>query len=193
MKKKWQFVHRRRLSGFQCHGPRCDTGDRRHSGILPLNVAPSRSSHFSRIMSYIFRETPRPASVRLRTGPPVATRALLARVALHDEYVKVDGLWKFKSRRVDMFYFTPISEGWAKADGLGNWRSGKNPENSTTELNIVAEDASEKGRGSLVRVTVRREATDEALDNRDGVRLGHRSCERSCRCVCGPPRDRRNF
>ncbi len=45
--------------------------------------------------------------------------SLIGAGRLHDEYVKVDGVWKFKSRRVDMFYFTPISEGWAKADGLG--------------------------------------------------------------------------
>ena len=33
---------------------------------------------------------------------------------LHDEYQKVNGEWKFKSRRVDIFYFVPLSEGWAK-------------------------------------------------------------------------------
>lgn len=38
---------------------------------------------------------------------------------LHDEYEKVNGEWKFKSRRVEMFYFVPLSEGWAKASGPG--------------------------------------------------------------------------
>lgn len=33
---------------------------------------------------------------------------------LHDEYEKVDGVWKFRSRRVELFYFVPLREGWAK-------------------------------------------------------------------------------
>jgi ketosteroid isomerase-like protein len=36
---------------------------------------------------------------------------------LHDEYEKINEEWKFKSRRVEMFYFAPLSEGWAKAAG----------------------------------------------------------------------------
>ena len=31
----------------------------------------------------------------------------------------VNGKWKFTSRRVEMFYFVPLSEGWAKAEGPG--------------------------------------------------------------------------
>ena len=34
---------------------------------------------------------------------------------LHDEYEKVDGDWKFASRRVEMFYFTSLADGWAKS------------------------------------------------------------------------------
>lgn len=33
---------------------------------------------------------------------------------LHDEYEKVEGTWKFRSRRVELFYFVPLREGWAK-------------------------------------------------------------------------------
>ncbi len=33
---------------------------------------------------------------------------------LHDEYEKVGEEWKFRSRRVEIFYFVPLSEGWAK-------------------------------------------------------------------------------
>jgi len=33
---------------------------------------------------------------------------------LHDEYEKVGGAWKFRSRRVELFYFVPLREGWAK-------------------------------------------------------------------------------
>ena len=38
---------------------------------------------------------------------------------LHDEYEKVDGKWKFVSRRVEMFYFVPLIKGWAGDSGLG--------------------------------------------------------------------------
>jgi hypothetical protein len=30
-----------------------------------------------------------------------------------DEYVKVSEEWKFRSRKVTMYYFVPLSEGWA--------------------------------------------------------------------------------
>ena len=33
---------------------------------------------------------------------------------LHDEYERVGGAWKFRSRRVEIFYFVPLREGWAK-------------------------------------------------------------------------------
>jgi len=33
---------------------------------------------------------------------------------LHDEYEKVGEAWKFRSRRVEIFYFVPLREGWAK-------------------------------------------------------------------------------
>jgi len=36
---------------------------------------------------------------------------------LHDHYEKINGVWKFGSRRVEMFYFVPLSVGWAEADG----------------------------------------------------------------------------
>ena len=35
---------------------------------------------------------------------------------LHDTYEKADGEWKFTSRRVEMFYFVPLAQGWANAD-----------------------------------------------------------------------------
>lgn len=34
---------------------------------------------------------------------------------LHDEYEKVGDEWKFRSRKVEVFYFVPLKEGWAKA------------------------------------------------------------------------------
>ena len=39
---------------------------------------------------------------------------------LHDVYRRVEGEWKFASRRVEMFYFVPLSQGWAESDGLGH-------------------------------------------------------------------------
>ncbi len=46
-------------------------------------------------------------------------QSLIGAGRLHDEYEKVNGEWKFTSRRVEMFYFVPLSEGWAKAAGPG--------------------------------------------------------------------------
>lgn len=45
--------------------------------------------------------------------------SLIGAGRLHDEYEKVNGEWKFKARRVEMFYLVPLSEGWAKASGSG--------------------------------------------------------------------------
>ena len=33
----------------------------------------------------------------------------------HDQYAQVAGEWKFRSRKLTMCYFVPLSEGWAKA------------------------------------------------------------------------------
>lgn len=33
---------------------------------------------------------------------------------LHDDYQQVESGWKFRSRRVELFYFVPLKEGWAK-------------------------------------------------------------------------------
>lgn len=33
---------------------------------------------------------------------------------LHDEYEKVGEAWKFRSRKVEIFYFVSLREGWAK-------------------------------------------------------------------------------
>ena len=36
---------------------------------------------------------------------------------LHDTYVRINGDWKFATRRVEMFYFVSLNDGWAKAVG----------------------------------------------------------------------------
>jgi ketosteroid isomerase-like protein len=46
-------------------------------------------------------------------------QSLIGAGRLHDEYEKVNDEWKFKSRRVEMFYFVPLSEGWAKTTEPG--------------------------------------------------------------------------
>ncbi len=33
---------------------------------------------------------------------------------LYDEYEKSGSEWKFRSRKVEMFYFVPLKEGWAR-------------------------------------------------------------------------------
>ncbi len=48
-----------------------------------------------------------------------ATRAgqsMIGAGRLHDRYEKVRGKWKFVSRRVEMFYFVPLAQGWAEVE-----------------------------------------------------------------------------
>ena len=33
---------------------------------------------------------------------------------LHDQYEKIGDEWKFRSRKVEIFYFVPLKEGWAR-------------------------------------------------------------------------------
>lgn len=35
---------------------------------------------------------------------------------LHDTYRRVDGEWKFTTRRVEMFFMAPLTKGWAEED-----------------------------------------------------------------------------
>jgi ketosteroid isomerase-like protein len=46
--------------------------------------------------------------------------SLIGAGRLHDTYEKIAGSWKFATRRVEMFYLVPLSEGWANADGPGH-------------------------------------------------------------------------
>jgi ketosteroid isomerase-like protein len=46
--------------------------------------------------------------------------SLIGAGRLHDTYEKIDGTWKFGSRRVEMFYLVPLSQGWAEAEGPGH-------------------------------------------------------------------------
>ena len=46
--------------------------------------------------------------------------SLIGAGRLHDTYEKIDGEWKFSTRRVEMFYLVPLSEGWAGPNGPGH-------------------------------------------------------------------------
>jgi hypothetical protein len=59
------------------------------------------------------------ATCSLENRATRADQSLIGAGRLHDECQKVNGEWKFKSRRVEMFYFVPLSEGWAKATEPG--------------------------------------------------------------------------
>jgi ketosteroid isomerase-like protein len=85
-----------------------------YRGTWPLKVKPFFTNH---VMQITGNQATGICSLENR-----ATRgdeSLIGAGRLHDEYEKVNGEWKFKSRRVEMFYLVPLSEGWAKASGPG--------------------------------------------------------------------------
>jgi ketosteroid isomerase-like protein len=41
-------------------------------------------------------------------------KSMIAAGYYDDEYAKVGDEWKFRSRKVHMYYFVPLSEGWAE-------------------------------------------------------------------------------
>jgi len=85
-----------------------------YRGTWPLKVKPFFTNHVIQING---NQATGVCSLENR-----ATRgeeSLIGAGRLHDEYEKVNDEWKFKSRRVEMFYFVPLSEGWGKAAGPG--------------------------------------------------------------------------
>lgn len=80
----------------------------------PLRVKPFFTNHVIRIQG-----TKATGVCSLENRATRGDQSLIGAGRLHDEYEKVDGEWKFTSRRVEMFYFVPLSEGWAKAEGPG--------------------------------------------------------------------------
>jgi hypothetical protein len=80
----------------------------------PMRVKPFFSNHVIRIQGN--RAT---GVCSLQNNATRGGDSMIGAGRLHDEYEKVNGEWKFKSRRVEIFYFTPLSEGWAKAEGPG--------------------------------------------------------------------------
>jgi len=48
------------------------------------------------------------------------TQSIIGAGRLHDTYMRVEERWKFASRRVEVFYFVPLAQGWAEASGPGS-------------------------------------------------------------------------
>ena len=85
-----------------------------YRGTWPLRVKPFFTNHVLRI------EGNRATGVcSLENRATRADQSLIGAGRLYDEYEKVNDEWKFKSRRVEMFYFVPLSEGWASSKEPG--------------------------------------------------------------------------
>ena len=85
-----------------------------YRGTWPLKVKPFFTNHVIQINGN--RAT---GVCSLENRATRGEESLIGAGRLHDEYEKVNDEWKFKSRRVEMFYFVPLSEGWGKATGPG--------------------------------------------------------------------------
>ena len=85
-----------------------------YRGTWPLKVKPFFTNHVIQINGN--RAT---GVCSLENRATRGEESLIGAGRLHDEYEKVNDEWKFKSRRVEMFYFVPLSEGWGKVTGPG--------------------------------------------------------------------------
>ena len=50
----------------------------------------------------------------------LAGRSMIGSGFYHDRYQRVDGAWKFRSRKLTLRHFVPLSEGWAESQGEGS-------------------------------------------------------------------------
>ncbi len=80
----------------------------------PLQVKPFFTNHVIQVQAKTATGTCSLENRATREG-----QSLIGAGRLHDTYEKVDEEWKFSSRRVEMFYFVPLTEGWASSDGPG--------------------------------------------------------------------------
>ena len=80
----------------------------------PLKVKPFFTNHVIRI------DGDRASGIcSLENRASRGDESLIGAGRLHDVYAREGGEWKFVSRRVEMFYFVPLSEGWAGATSPG--------------------------------------------------------------------------
>lgn len=84
-----------------------------YRAILSLKVKPFFTNHIIEVNGDLASGTCSIENRGVRNG-----ESLIGAGRLYDTYAKIEGEWKFSSRRIDMFYLVPLSEGWAKSDGL---------------------------------------------------------------------------
>ena len=85
-----------------------------YTATWPLNVKPFFTNHIIRIDGKCAN-----GWCSLENRATRGNDSMIGAGRLHDAYEKIDGEWKFTSRRVEMFYLVPLAEGWAKDAGLG--------------------------------------------------------------------------
>lgn len=79
-----------------------------YRGTWPLDVKPYFSNHVITIEGDRAHGTCALDNRASRDG-----KSYIGAGRLHDAYEKVDGDWKFAARRVEMFFFSALDEGWA--------------------------------------------------------------------------------
>ena len=92
-----------------------------YTATWPLNVKPFFTNHIIRIDGNRAH-----GWCSLENRATRGDDSMIGAGRLHDEYEKIDGEWKFTSRRVEMFYLVPLSKGWASDTGLGQMPVGDN-------------------------------------------------------------------
>jgi hypothetical protein len=82
-----------------------------YESTWPLRVKPFFTNHIIRIQG-----TSATGMCCFENRATQNGQSVIGAGRLHDEYEKVGEEWKFKSRRVEIFYFVPLKEGWAREE-----------------------------------------------------------------------------
>ena len=80
-----------------------------YRGTWPLDVKPYFSNHIIEIEGEFARGNCALDNRATRNGV-----SMIGSGRLHDTYENIDGIWKFATRRVEMFFLAPITKGWAE-------------------------------------------------------------------------------